>query len=94
MNNSLQTLQLEGNYIGDAGAEALAEALKVVLGAQMLIFRLETCFLLHFLSFFAPSAVATPFEASDTSKLFVVLTNASRQSSMCFEPGVSCSPPG
>ena len=53
-NKSLETLQLEGNYIGDAGAEALAEGLKVVLDAQMLIFRMETCFLLYLLSFPQP----------------------------------------
>ena len=44
-NSSLQVLNLSDNEISDAGAAALAEALKVVLGAQILIFRLETCFL-------------------------------------------------
>ena len=54
VNKSLQTLGLGGNEIGDEGARAIAEALKVVLGAQTLIFRLETCFLLHLLSFLKP----------------------------------------
>ena len=49
LNKSLQTLYLYINNIGDEGAEALAEALKVVLGAQILIFRLETCFLFAFI---------------------------------------------
>ena len=35
VNKSLQTLGLGGNEIGDEGARAIAEALKVVLGAQI-----------------------------------------------------------
>ena len=37
-------LKLEDNKISDAGAIALAEALKVVLGAQILMFWLKTWF--------------------------------------------------
>jgi hypothetical protein len=55
LNKSLQTLDLNETDIGDAGAAALAEALKVVVvEAQILIFRLETCFLFQLLSFFEP----------------------------------------
>ena len=42
VNNSLQVLYLLNNNISDAGAIALAEALKVVLGAQIPIFWLNT----------------------------------------------------
>ena len=38
VNKSLQTIDLEGNDIDDEGAIALAEALKVVLGAQIRYF--------------------------------------------------------
>ena len=48
-NKTLQTLNLNKNKIGDAGARAIASALKVVLGAQILKFRLETCFLFSFI---------------------------------------------
>ena len=55
VNKSLQTIDLKENDIGDEGAEALAEALKVVLGAQILIFWLETCCL------FALFVIPQPF---------------------------------
>jgi hypothetical protein len=74
-------LNLWDNNISDAGAAALAGALKVVLGAQIVIFRQNTCFLLQLLSFHQP------FRRYTQANHFVVLTNVPRQSSMCFEPG-------
>ena len=96
VNKSLQTLDLSSNQISDPGAEALAEGLKVVFDAQILTFRLETCFLfaiivilklglLYYIiiEILNRSAVFTTIAAYFIN----VVANLPRQASMCFEHG-------
>jgi hypothetical protein len=83
VNKSLQELNLYWNEISDAGAAALAEALKVVLGAQILIFRLETRFLFAFIVI-----LRTCHCCHTLAAFFInVVANLPRQSPKCFEPG-------